>query len=90
MRGSDMGSGTNQGFVVNLFAFGTIMIAIGKAWDLLGQTVNTMIANGWMTQDGANTFSLLSIIFYSLGFLFLIAGGYNVIVESKRDSDRGV
>jgi hypothetical protein len=37
-----------------------------------------------------NTFHLLTICFYAMGILFLIASGYNLIVESKRDRGRNV
>jgi hypothetical protein len=32
----------------------------------------------------------LTICFYAMGILFLIASGYNLIVESKRDRGRNV
>ena len=85
-----MSAGASQGYIVNLFAFGLIMIGCGKIWDIFGQTVNKLIGMGMMSQDGANTFGLLTIIFYGIGILFLIAGGYNVIIESRRDSTRQV
>jgi len=85
-----MSSGATQGFIINLFAWGTICIAIGKAWDLLGQTMNKLNSLGLTTQDSMNTFSLLTICFYAMGILFLIASGYNLIVESKRDRGRNV
>ncbi|MFA6258245.1 MAG: hypothetical protein WCX79_00935 [Candidatus Paceibacterota bacterium] len=85
-----MSSGATQGFIINLFAWGTICIAIGKAWDLLGNTMNNLNSLGLTTQDSMNTFHLLTICFYAMGILFLIASGYNLIVESKRDRGRNV
>jgi hypothetical protein len=66
------------------------MVGLGKVWDILGQVVNYEISLGFQTQDGANTFSMISIVFYALGTLFLLAGGYNVIAESKKYRNRGV
>lgn len=83
-----MSAGATQGFVINLFAWGVICLAIGKAWDLLGATMNNLNSLGLTTQDSMNTFYLLTMCFYTLGILFLIASGYNLIVESKRDRSR--
>lgn len=83
-----MSSGAMQGFIINLFAWGVICIAIGKAWDMLGATMNNLNSLGLTTQDSMNTFHLLTMCFYVLGILFLIASGYNLIVESKRDRSR--
>jgi hypothetical protein len=85
-----MSAGSSQGYIVNLFAFGLIMIGVGKIWDLFGSTVNKLSVMGMMTQDGANTFGLLTLCFYGLGILFLLAGGYNVILEGRRGSTRQV
>ena len=85
-----MAAGSAQGFIINLFVWGTLCIAIGKAWDILGQTMNNLNSLGLTTQDSMNTFYLLTICFYAMGILFLIASGYNLIVESKRSRGRNV
>lgn len=85
-----MSAGASQGFIINLFAWGVICLAIGKAWDLLGTAMNTMNNLGLTTQDSMNTFFLLTICFNSLGMLFLLASGYNLIIESKKDYGRNV
>lgn len=85
-----MAAGSSQGFIINLFVWGTLCIAIGKAWDILGQTLNTLNGLGLTTQDSMNTFFLLTICFYAMGTLFLIASGYNLIIESKRTRGRNV
>lgn len=85
-----MSAGASQGFIINLFAWGVICLAIGKAWDLLGAAMNQMNGLGLTTQDSMNTFSILTICFNSLGILFLIASGYNLIIESKREYGRNV
>lgn len=89
-EGVIMSAGSSQGYIINLFAFGLIMIGVGKIWDLFGDTVNRLILMGMMTQDGSNTFGLLTICFYALGIMFLLAGGYNVIIEGRRNSTRQV
>ena len=85
-----MSSGATQGFIINLFAWGTICIAIGKSWYLLGSAMNNLNSLGLTTQDSMNTFYILTMCFYVLGIMFLIASGYNLIVESKRDRGRNV
>ena len=85
-----MSAGSSQGYIINLFAFGLIMIGVGKIWDLFGGTINKLTLMGMTTQDGVNTFGLITICFYGLGILFLLASGYNVIIEGRRDSTRQV
>jgi hypothetical protein len=84
-----MSAGPGIGYIINLFVWGAVCIAIGKAWDILGSTMNKLNAMGLTTQDSMNVFFILTMAFYGSGIMFLIAGGYNVIVENKKDNSRG-
>lgn len=85
-----MSSGASSGFWINIAAFGFLMIGFGAVWDKLTTGVNTINGMGLMNQSAMNTWSMLGICVYASGFLFLLASGYNLFIESKRESDRGV
>lgn len=85
-----MSSGASTGFWINVAAFGFLMVGFGAVWDKLTTAVNTINGYGLMNQQAMNTFSMLGICVWASGFIFLIASGYNLFIESKREGDRGV
>lgn len=85
-----MSSGASSGFWINVAAFGFLMIGFGAVWDKLTIAVNSINSMGLLNQQAMNTWSMLGLCVYAAGFLFLLASGYNLFIESKRDADRGV
>lgn len=72
------------GFWINLFVVGWVLMALGAAVSYLIPQVNQLTALGMTSQNGVNTFNMLTILFYVFGFVFLLASGINIVVNARR------
>ena len=85
-----MAIGPVYGTIINTAIIGTVLLAIGRAWDLLGGTMNNLITSGFTMQQGVDTFNFIGLVLRATGILFILASVINIIVESKRAKNRQV
>jgi hypothetical protein len=80
-------SSRSIGFWINIFFVGLVIVGLGKAVDVLTSAYNNMAPMGITSQAGSNTFFMLTIMFYAVGFLFLLASGVNIIINARNTSN---
>jgi hypothetical protein len=68
----------SMGYILNLFVMGIVLCALGAAIDYFIPLANTLSDMGLMTQGGMDLTWQLTLCFYALGFIFMLAGGINI------------
>lgn len=71
------------GFWINVFFLGIVIVGLGVAVDKLVSAYNNMTIMGLTSQMGSDTLAMLNIIFYAIGFIFMIVSGINIVINAR-------
>ena len=83
--------GSLAGYAIVVFISGFMTAILGAVYDMLQSSgLLYMTMGGVISQDRIDTFSNLGLLFKSLVFIVVVAGGLNYLANSTREQTQEV